>query len=716
MTGRSWRKVHPGGPLCAAVGVLLALSCYSTGNGTPPPANTFYYPVGLAVSEGGNVLYAVNSDFDLQYSGGTIQSYDLTAIRGDVVRLMLGLYAGGPAFDAGPNPFEGGAGSSDSGSPPPTDGGDAGAADDAGDSGQAGDAGDGGDAGDAGEASDAGDGGEPADSGAPAPTPTWNPGSASTSGPLPFGASGAGGPTDAGCPYTQLYPAPTNPNDPGGWNNQPGRLPIGQACAPPMVSTGYYRDSVVIGAFATDLQLSKDPATPLAPRMGPDRLFSPVRGDATLTWIDVASDLDAGAPAPSATPSTYPPFYLSCNRNRAGQCDSLHHAGQLTDPGNTRQLTMPGEPFAMAISDDGTAIAVTHQAEADTSLFLTGQNQGVPSFNASLQFYVDNMPLGGDGIVAIPHDMAAVPNASSANPLRPAFLQTSNAAAEIDLLRYYTDEGWQGLLPVDGGGANVADAGLAVRVGSSNLRPFLVKERQYGIGIEANGNNQRGIAIDPTPRIACEQALPPNTPMTDPAYVACAQTPARVFIASRSPASLIVGSIGAMSEEGGQYDPDALTLYKNVSLSAGPSNIYVAPIVDKSGRYSVRVFVVCFDSQTIAIYDPDTGIVENQVLTGPGPFAMAFDPFDLDDVATHAEVPYDPRFPNTIVSKGTAMNGMPALRKYRFAYITSFTDSYVQIMDLDQSFQDDRLMGVSTFETMVYSLGIPQQPVQTSSN
>ena len=33
------------------------------------------------MSRGGNVLYAVNSDFDLQWNGGTIQSLDLHLIR-----------------------------------------------------------------------------------------------------------------------------------------------------------------------------------------------------------------------------------------------------------------------------------------------------------------------------------------------------------------------------------------------------------------------------------------------------------------------------------------------------------------------------------------------------------------------------------------------------------------------------------------------------------
>jgi hypothetical protein len=657
---RSWRAARRGASLCACAAIVVASACYSTGNGTAPPGNQMYYPVGLAVSAGGNVLYVANSDFDLQYNGGTVQSYDLKAIRNDTVRLLLGIYTDAPPFDAGAL--------------------DAAAID--------------------------------PEAGAPNPGGT-------DAGPLPFTAR-----TDAGCPFTQLYPPPTNPNDPGGWNNEPGRLPIGQACAPPMNSEAYFKDDVVIGAFATTAQFSNF-AVPPQPPNASDRLFVPVRGDATLTWMDVVDDVaydnydkkHPNGPNPGDNIDTYPPFHLGCNRDSTGRCDVIHHAGQLTDPGNTRQLTLPGEPFAMAVSDDGTAIAVTHQAEGDTSLFLSGVDQPAPNFATSLQFYVDNLPLGGDGIVAIPHDQA-LPNLSpgNPNPLRPAFLQTSNLSAEIDLLRYYSDEGYQSLLPVDGGGAGLADAGLAIRVGSSNLRPFLVKERAYNAAIEPNDTNSRGIAIDPTPRIACEQGvLAAGGTVESPDYVTCAETPSRVFIASRSPASLLIGSIGAFSEEGGVYDPDALTLYESKSLSAGPSNVYVAPIVDATGHYSVRVFVVCFDSQTIAIYNPETDIVENVVETGPGPFGMAFDPFSWVDVATHAAVPFDARMPYTILSStNPSLNGQKALRTYRFGYVTSFTDSYVQVMDLDQSFQDDRLFGVSAFETMVYSLGLPIQPVQAN--
>jgi hypothetical protein len=591
--GRRARVLGPAAAVLPALGIALAAACSSPGSSPQPPSTIFYYPAGLAVSAAGNVLYAVNSDFDLRYAGGTVQSYDLTAIRNDTVALLLGIFSGAPSSDAGL-------------------------------------------------------------------------GNAVAPATLPFAA---GIPTGAGCPNT---------------------------CAPPMNNVAYWKDSVIIGALATTIELSTSGG----------RLFVPVRGDATLTWMDVASDdapaYSGGAPA-NATAATYAPFFLGCNRDSTDRCDSLHHAGQLTDPGNTRQLTMPGDPFAMAFSDDGTAIAVTHQSQTQSSLFLSGSAAGQSSFAASIQFIVDDMPKGGDGIVAVPHDLAAITNPDPANPLRPAFLQTSNQVAELDLLRYYSDQGVSG--ETDGG-----EAGVAGQVGSSNLRPFLTKERAYSVSAGSSATSARGIAIDPTPRIACETNVTSRgLATTSSQYVACAQTPARVFIASNSPPSLVLGQIGGMSGNGTTYDPDQLTIFGEVPLSTGPSNVYVAPIVDANGLYSVRVFIVCFDTQTIAIYDPDTGRIENIVATGPGPFAMAFDPFDLDAVATHASVPYDPRSKYVSISGGKVTG--PALRSYRFAYIASYTDSFVQVMDLDQSFQDDRLGSGRTFETIVYSLGVPTQPV-----
>jgi hypothetical protein len=78
---------------------------------------------------------------------------------------------------------------------------------------------------------------------------------------------------------------------------------------------------------------------------------------------------------------------------------------------------------------------------------------------------------------------------------------------------------------------------------------------------------------------------------------------------------------------------------------------------------------------------------------GVGPFAMAFDPFSIEDVARRLPVAQDSRDPDL------------DLKKYRFAYLASFTESFVQVIDLDGSRPDK-----STYEQVVFNLGSPSPP------
>ncbi|MCU0692255.1 MAG: hypothetical protein MUF54_12720, partial [Polyangiaceae bacterium] len=57
--------------------VATVPDCVSPGEGPFPPGDRMYYPVGLAISPGGHTLYVANSDFDLQYNGGTVLALDL---------------------------------------------------------------------------------------------------------------------------------------------------------------------------------------------------------------------------------------------------------------------------------------------------------------------------------------------------------------------------------------------------------------------------------------------------------------------------------------------------------------------------------------------------------------------------------------------------------------------------------------------------------------
>lgn len=580
------------------LGLGSTSACYDTGDGTAPPLDSFYFPVGLQVSHGGSVLYAVNSDFDLQYNGGTVQSYDLRLIRRHVLDII-----------ADPR---------------------------------------------------------------------------NAKGDIPLSRRGAG--SDNPCP-----------GDPpiqkeGG---QTGRQPLGETCAPPVDSSFYFRDSAVIGAFPTDLQLSLPPdrLVPQSPKAtasepmgqagnrGTDRLFMPVRGNATLTWVSVVRDTPDAVP-PDDKNAAYAPWRLTCGQDGNRRCDDAHQIGDdASEVDNTRGITMPGEPFGMAMSEDGRAIVITHQNQTQTSLYSTGlareDNDGQER-SPSIQFVLDEVPFGGVGITPVPHDRDAFLGATELP--RAAFLESSRVIPEISLIRQYPDE--------FGG------------VGSARRRPFLDLERRFPITAPAGGNDSRGVVVDPTPRLACKFRVKPvdgtrTQADVDRDVVACARKPARAFLVNRTPASLLVGDIGVTEGPDGAYDPDKLIIHTSIPLAAGPSKVYLGPIVDKDGRLVLRVFVVCFDAAMLFVIDPDTGVLENVIRTGPGPFALAFDPFTLEGVARNDEVPIDE-------AREPKERG---LRRYRFAYLASFTQSFVQIIDLDDA-QPNR----ATFEKIVFTLGLPRNP------
>jgi hypothetical protein len=565
-------------------------ACYSAGAGSAPPPNRFYFPVGLAVSGGGRILYAVNSDFDLQWNGGTLQSYDLTNIRKDAASLV-----------------------------------------------------------------------------------NWNVGIAGASLPaLPF----TGQAPKAPCVNGMLTFG----------------TPLGESCAPPVDSSakGYYRDSIVIGAFATDLQL-------MSPSWASyDRLFFPVRGTATLTFRDVPHD-----------DSTQGPDFF---------CSVADHGCLVgSDPNsadNSRHVTMPGEPFGMALSQDRSVVAVTHQTATQTSL-LTSLSAGTGS-PPTMQFVLDGVPVGGNGIVAVPHDYDAVTacddpkNPGNAGCLRPAFLQTSRSVAEIDLLRYYSDSG----IPLDGGSS----------VGVSLQRPYLQRERAYALTANSIGSDSRGIVIDSTPRLVCKA-----TGQSD--LASCGRRPARVFFANRTPPSLVIGEIGETAPDG-SYDADQLVITGQVPVDSGASRVYLAPILDRNGRFEMRVFVVCFDSADVFVFDPDaleapgSHATPEQVIytgAGTGPFGMAFDPMPPECVALSA-IPKQSDMAAAWGATGPGDSNWASWRttscakfplptsmtpeRYRFGYIANFTQSFVQMIDLDASLSS----APYTFEQVVFTLGNPTRP------
>lgn len=93
-SGRTMRLV------ASAIAVSGVAGCFTLGEGLEPPATELYYPTAILTSPGHHTLYVVNSDFDIQYTGGTVQAIALDNVRACVSRLADNLSGGMSAKEA----------------------------------------------------------------------------------------------------------------------------------------------------------------------------------------------------------------------------------------------------------------------------------------------------------------------------------------------------------------------------------------------------------------------------------------------------------------------------------------------------------------------------------------------------------------------------------------------------------------------------------------
>jgi DNA-binding beta-propeller fold protein YncE len=381
-------------------------------------------------------------------------------------------------------------------------------------------------------------------------------------------------------------------------------------CKPIRVDVpGLQKDRVKIGAFATDAIMR-----PLA-ASDADRLLVPVRGDTTLHWLNVQNGV------------------MECDQDDEGACSERHRAGN--DPGaeNTRDLRLDAEPFGIAANAEGSTIVLTNQTTGTASLFVADpENADVaPALRFALSS--DRIPSRPMGIVNLPRTPKEIRDAENANDgaAPDAFLMTFRNSAQVRLVRF-------------------ADDGA-----SSPEREYLVDGG--GVGIDANsvGTDSRGIAVDPSERERAIERCNGDVACEDLA----ALTPIDVYVANRAPASLLIGRTRPPLEY--PY------FFQSLPLTVGPSQVVVGKVKAPSGEEETRVFVACFDSRRVFVYDPQRERFEAEIQTGRGPHAMAVD---------------------------TARS---------LLYVGHFTDSYVGIFSLD-------LGKPATYGTMLGTLGNPRSP------
>jgi hypothetical protein len=526
--------------LFAGAALLLA-GCYDPGAGIEPPLNALYFPVGLATSAGATRLYVVNSDFDLQFNGGSLQALDLERIRALVPRRCSA---------------------------------DADCAED--------------------QVCDLQDSRWcVASSGSHAGKPCG-----------PFGEKSAAARllSPGRCGHVSI----THPQDQG---------------------SALVKDAVGISAFATDVIYRARPTGPGG------RLFVPTRGDATLHYIDTVDETEGGVD-----------FELECGqRGNGNDCNDAHRVGDDPDEENTRDLRLPPEPFGIDALPDAGAVVLTHQTEGAASLFVNDAaawGDGVTSLGQGprLEFVVSgqNLPRRPIGVVAIPEPAVV---AAENIDYQPGFLVTFRDAAEIHLLRFFDDQKAQ------------------------PERPFLQTVGAVGITSNSVGVDSRGIAIDASERTACERGC---AAAATECLATCAGIPLGVYVANRTPATLLIGR--TRTNASATSSDDLPQFYSTRPVTFGPSRVIAGEVIDRAGARVPRIFLVCFDSRKILIFDPVMQRVEDWIETGRGPHA-----FTVDIGPNHA-----------------------------YGYIGHFTDSYIGVVDLDQRHE--------TFGTIVLTVGKPTAP------
>jgi hypothetical protein len=447
---------------------------------------------------------------------------------------------------------------------------------------------------------------------------------------------------------------------------QPGRCLAFEPDHPPSGGS-FYSDRVQIGAFATDVVYR---AQPLAsgqkidePR--PGRLFVPVRGDATLHWLDID---ESGR--------------VECGQaNGSGACDEVHRAGDQPDQENTRDLRLSPEPYGLDVSAEGDAVLVSNQTSGQVSLFENRWGPPAPDaessnrLGVSLKFVVGNLPSRPIAIAALPTPALARVRRFPESQARqtafpPGFLLTYRNSPEVDLLRYFSD------------------------TTSNPVRPYVTRPSVAPITLNSSGADSRGLAVDGSARHAAEleclaavgqgehclaqttctagncvsNCLAALTPEQESSLTAClnnvSPTPLDVYIASRSPSSLLVGSTSPALNA--LETTDVPAFYDSVPLSTGPSRVVTGNVLTGSGKER-RVFVSCFDSRRVYVYDPARRAVDVEVVTGRGPYAIA-----VDD-------------------------------EHHWLFVAHFTDSYIGVVSLDRRFPE-------TYGKMLASIGEPSAP------
>lgn len=310
------------------------------------------------------------------------------------------------------------------------------------------------------------------------------------------------------------------------------------------------------------------------------RLLVPVRGDATLHWMDVEAKSGRAK-------------VIDCGQGDDHVCGASHRVGgeSVRSPDGSK---VPPEPAGIGVSADGRSILLTHQTRRSVSLY-SNEAKG-PVFKEVTT-----------GLSLNPMALSPLPARASAPGHLADFLLTFIHRSDevsrpyVELLSVWS---W----PEDKKGA----PGFVQRAGRAYL------------DASQSGLDSRSIAVDAFQRQACTEACA-CAPGDDcePCVASCDEVPLRVYLASRSPDALVIGQTSTQPEpQLGSLLPD---FTQSISLRGEPSRLLADSVIDGSGNVVPRVLVLSVTTGSLTIYDPVAGQIEARVVVGRGPQSVTVD-------------------------------------------------------------------------------------------
>lgn len=571
-----FKTIHKKTQALFALGLSVS-ACIPAGDGVPAPAHKIYFPVGLEVSQSGHILI-VNSDFDLQFSQGTVQSLDLKRVR-EVTQVPCNATsncADGQRCDSKPTADNNNVASYVC-----------------------------------------------VDENAQGPCGPFGEKSTSERAISP----GRCGPVDL-----------VEPQDGG----SSLLVDVAKTAAFATEGLLLKRPCTDDDGQSSRPCLASDDASALVPqRTGqahPERLFIPVRGDTTIHYVDIDKDghFVCGRPIESEdapeihftkTADGKNDYRLRCSakdyRLDRGKTYGLDQDGNLVNadepplPGDLdkdelreiddeprNEFRLQPEPIDLAASDGGRFIAISHQVGGMVSTVMN--NWLDPPELVHVLRDLSNNPLG---IAAIPRVPALGASAAEAESSWD-YLLTFRSDPRVDLLHFDDDGLLKGAYD-----AAAAEGGKAVSV----FRPALSLIDSTGITTNSSGTHSRGLAIDDRNRSAEIAACAGDRECEAKA----AESPLQVYVTNRSPSSLVVGRTGGESR---LAQASLLPrFFDTIPLSAGPSRVVLGSVIGPDGSFLERVFIICFDADLIYVFDPERAVIESELRTGQGPYSLAFD-------------------------------------------------------------------------------------------